>query len=86
MKSSSAILIAGVLLSSVNASADPGNKNTDARTYRYGMDLDIAEVLSTHIPNSTRCEVVEAKMTYRDSEGAVEILRYRTLSSACIYN
>lgn len=84
MKSSSAVVIAGVLLSSVNASADPGNKDTD--TYRYGMDLDIAEVLSTHIPNSTRCEVVEAKMTYRDSEGAVEILRYRTLSSACIYN
>ncbi|WP_421684110.1 DUF2790 domain-containing protein [Stutzerimonas urumqiensis] len=86
MKSSSAVLIASALVYSVNASAGPANENTDARTYHYGMDLDIAEVLSTDIPNSTRCKVVEAKMTYRDSEGAVEILRYRTLSSACIYN
>ncbi|WP_349292095.1 DUF2790 domain-containing protein [Pseudomonas sp. KB-10] len=35
------------------------------------------------MPNSAQCEVVTAKMTYRNSAGEVETLSYEQLSSVC---
>ncbi|PKM32477.1 MAG: hypothetical protein CVV08_12235, partial [Gammaproteobacteria bacterium HGW-Gammaproteobacteria-12] len=49
----------------------------------YGQNLDIAKVISIDVPNSPQCEVVTAKMTYRNSSGDVEVLGYEQLSSVC---
>jgi len=57
--------------------------SAEATPYRYGQNLDIAKVISIEAPNSPQCEVVTAKMTYRNSAGDVEALSYKQLSSAC---
>ncbi|MBF8160569.1 DUF2790 domain-containing protein [Ectopseudomonas hydrolytica] len=58
-------------------------QSADATQYRYGLDLDIAKVISIEVPNSPQCEVVTAKMTYRNSAGEVETLSYEQLSNVC---
>lgn len=40
-------------------------------------------MISIDVPNSPQCEVVTAKMTYRNSAGDVEVLHYKQLSSVC---
>ena len=57
--------------------------SAEATPYRYGQNLDIAKVISIDVPNSAQCEVVTAKMTYRNSAGEVEVLDYEQLSDAC---
>ncbi|MEZ2743819.1 MULTISPECIES: DUF2790 domain-containing protein [Halopseudomonas] len=50
--------------------------------YRYGMDVDIERVI--HI-TSTRigCGVMPAQMTYKDSNGNLNILEYRASGTKC---
>lgn len=83
MNSSKAIFLTGALGVACSSFASPAPQPVDTRAYQYGMRLDIAKVLSTDIPYSTQCEVVEAKMAYLNSVGGVQVLRYLTLSSAC---
>ena len=71
-----AIALTALSLSSLAHSAE-------ATSYRYGQTLDIAKVISIEVPNSPQCEVVTAKMTYRNSTGEVEVLDYEQLSSVC---
>lgn len=51
--------------------------------YRYDMQLDVQKVLSTHEESSSRCQVVDARMDYLDSQGQKRSLAYRRLSSSC---
>lgn len=83
MNTSKAIFIACALGVAGSSFASPATQAAGTRAYQYGMQLDIAKVLSTDIPHSTQCEVVEAKMAYQNSDGGVEVLRYLTLSGAC---
>lgn len=58
-------------------------QNIEATPYRYGMNLDIAKVISIEAQPSQYCEVVPAKMTYNNSAGEVLVLTYTQLSGAC---
>ena len=50
--------------------------------YHYGMELDIAKVLSrSDIPNA--CGVVPAYMTYQDHQGRIHKLEYRVFGQGC---
>ncbi|MNE66335.1 hypothetical protein D3C80_1618780 [compost metagenome] len=50
--------------------------------YHYGMELDIAKVLSrSDIPNV--CGVVPAYMTYEDHQGQVHRLEYVVFGQGC---
>ncbi|MHC6224898.1 DUF2790 domain-containing protein [Pseudomonas sp. X10] len=79
--------IFGILLSSqvmaTDASLASAHKvQGNVVDYRYGMDLDIARVLSrSKVPNV--CEVVPAEMTYEDSDGVRHTLRYRIMGNGC---
>ncbi|WP_305955984.1 DUF2790 domain-containing protein [Pseudomonas sp. AOB-7] len=57
--------------------------NTAATPYRCGLPLNIAMPIAIGVPASPWCEVVTAKMTYRNSAGEVEVLTYEQLSSIC---
>lgn len=74
-----ATFIATALLFSSLAQANSG----EPETYTYGTQLDIASVLSIKIKPTPACEVTDAVMTYRDSQGAERKLVYRTLSERC---
>ncbi len=51
--------------------------------YRYGMNLDIKQVLSFHEEPSVSCQVVKARMDYLDSSGQLRSLEYQKLSETC---
>ncbi|NHX02348.1 DUF2790 domain-containing protein [Pseudomonas koreensis] len=69
-------LLAG-LAAQVQAQADE-----EAIAYRYGMTLDIAEVVSI-TPVADFCGVVPVEMTYLDSHGAKHILQYSEFGTGC---
>jgi hypothetical protein len=50
--------------------------------YKYGMKLDIAEVIYI-TPADGSCGVRPVQMTYKDSSGTLHTLEYRALSSSC---
>lgn len=50
--------------------------------YHYGMQLDVAKVISIKQAND-RCEVAPAKMTYADSKGQVHVLEYLRQTEMC---
>ncbi|MCU7249706.1 DUF2790 domain-containing protein [Pseudomonas koreensis] len=54
----------------------------EAVAYRYGMNLDIAKVISI-TPVADVCGVVPVEMTYLDSDGAKHILQYSEFGSGC---
>ncbi|GIZ11188.1 DUF2790 domain-containing protein [Pseudomonas sp. NCCP-436] len=55
-------------------------KGTD---YSYGQKLDIAQLIAIQVPDTDHCEIVRAKMIYRDSAGHLQTLNFRQLADAC---
>lgn len=51
--------------------------------YHYGMPLDVANVVNLSEPESMLCEVVQARMIYKDSTGQVRSLDYLKLAQVC---
>ena len=51
--------------------------------YHYGMHLDIARVVS-HSETPPVCHVVPVEMTYEDSNGNQQTIRYRVMGSGCL--
>ncbi|WP_248917981.1 DUF2790 domain-containing protein [Pseudomonas entomophila] len=49
---------------------------TEATPYRYGMDLDIAQVVKVEAPASTQGHTGNATLTYRDSNGQLHAVSY----------
>ena len=49
--------------------------------YHYGMQLDIAQVISQSLPQG--CDVGEARMVYLDSKGEQHTLIYQRLGDDC---
>lgn len=49
---------------------------SEATPYRYGMDLDIAKVVSVDAPVSAQGQTSTATLTYRDSSGQLRAVSY----------
>ncbi|WDY57921.1 DUF2790 domain-containing protein [Pseudomonas sp. PSKL.D1] len=60
----------------LGASAGAFAQSTEATPYRYGMNLDIAKVISVDSPSSAQGQVNTATLTYRDSNGEVRRVSY----------
>lgn len=61
---------------------DVASQQPAVEQYSYSSKLDIAKVISlSEIPNV--CEVVPARMTYEDSQGARHTLEYRVMGNGC---
>ena len=73
------ILLSLVLLAGLAAQA---RADEEAVAYRYGMQLDIAKVVSI-TPVADICGVVPVEMTYLDSHGAKHILQYSEFGTGC---
>lgn len=74
-----------VLLASTGAFAAEASAGNDgqATAYTYGMNLDVAEVISIQEAPHGRCELVPTEMTYRDSRGQVKSVSYTKLDMYC---
>jgi len=73
------ILLSLTLLAGLAAQAQA---DEEAVAYRYGMQLDIAQVVSI-TPVADICGVVPVEMTYLDSHGAKHILQYSEFGTDC---
>lgn len=58
-----------------------GKKIPVAKQYKYGMKLDVVNVVSMVRP-AEGCGVMPAAMTYEDSEGVLNTVRY-TVAGKC---
>ena len=80
-------LIAGLLgLWILNSSPLQAEERSETTAYTYGMKLDVARVIRIEEPQSTTCEVVQAKMTYENSQGNTQTLSYLKLADVCVSN
>jgi hypothetical protein len=77
----SAVLLA-LFLTPSTSFAEASNK-IPTSDYTYGAKLDIARIVSMEEPDTRTCEVVEAKMTYVNSQGIVNAVTYKKLSEVC---
>lgn len=73
------IVLALALLAGLSAQA---HADENAVAYRYGMQLDIAKVVSI-TPVADVCGVVPVEMTYLDSNGGKHILQYSEFGNGC---
>ncbi|WP_350447717.1 DUF2790 domain-containing protein [Pseudomonas solani] len=65
------------------ASGAHASESTQVEPFVYGMHLDVAKVVSIDEPHPLTCELVEAKMTYVDSQGTTHAVSYTKQSDAC---
>ncbi|KAF1054335.1 MAG: hypothetical protein GAK43_00931 [Stenotrophomonas maltophilia] len=72
----------GLLAVPALAAALTANAADAPVAYHYGMNLDVAKVISIEQPND-RCEISTAKMTYRDSQGQLHVLEYLRQTPKC---
>lgn len=68
------ILTLGVTTLAIGTSA--GAFATEATAYRYGMNLDIAQVVTVEAPSATQGHTSTAVLTYRDSNGQLQAVSY----------
>jgi hypothetical protein len=53
------------------------------KTYTYGSHLDIRKVLSMTEDSTPSCGVVNARLTYLDSQSRTQVLDYSKLADHC---
>jgi hypothetical protein len=54
-----------------------------AKTYTYGTHLDIKKVVALKQDASSSCGVVNAQLTYLDSQNKTQVLDYRKVADNC---
>ncbi|WP_433766220.1 DUF2790 domain-containing protein [Pseudomonas putida] len=70
------------LAASLSAYAQQSSAMPDVISYAYGMQLDVAQVVSI-TPAADVCGPTPVQMTYRDSQGETHILDYSVIGNGC---
>ncbi|MDF3932841.1 DUF2790 domain-containing protein [Pseudomonas citronellolis] len=68
------------LAAQADAAAQP--QSPAVEQYTYGMELDVAHVVST-TDVSNQCGIVPAQMTYDDSKGQRHTVEYQVWGNGC---
>ncbi|MHC8320971.1 DUF2790 domain-containing protein [Pseudomonas sp. GB2N2] len=69
-----ACLFAALNICTLSARAEA---DVSAKTYTYGTHLDIKKVVSLTQDANDTCGIVDARLTYLDSQGKTQLLDYR---------
>ena len=75
-----ACLFAALNICTLSARAEA---DATAKTYTYGTHLDIKKVVSLQQDATPSCGVVNARMTYLDSQNKTQVLDYSKFSDSC---
>jgi len=59
-------------------------EQADVPAYQYGMQLAIAKVIRIDEPAPPTCEIVRAKMTFVNTQGATEQVSFLKQAKACV--
>lgn len=69
-------------LSLIAGLATQAQAQDSAVAYQYGMDLDVAQVVSI-TPVADVCGPTPVELTYLDSKGVTHILQYSEFGTGC---
>ena len=75
-----ACLFAALNICTLSARAEA---DVSPKTYTYGTQLDIKKVVSSKQDATPSCGVVDAQLTYLDSQNKTRVLDYRKISDNC---
>lgn len=75
-----ACLFAALNICTLSARAEA---DVSPKTYTYGTQLDIKKVVSLKQDATPSCGVVDAQLTYLDSQNKTRVLDYRKISDNC---
>ena len=75
-----ACLFAALNICTLSARAEA---DVTPQTYTYGTHLDIQKVLSMKQDATPTCGIVNARMTYLDSQGKTRALDYSKFADGC---
>ena len=75
-----ACLFAALNICTLSARAEA---DVTAKTYTYGTHLDIKKVVSLKQDATPTCGVVDAQLTYLDSQNKTQVLDYRKVADNC---
>ena len=75
-----ALLASAGVMAEQSAHADSGVQPV---RYSYGMELDVAQLVSIQEAPHGRCEPVDTRMTYRDSQGELHVVDYVKQDPLC---
>ncbi|MVW87132.1 DUF2790 domain-containing protein [Pseudomonas sp. PB101] len=75
-----ACLFAALNICTLSARAEA---DVTPKTYTYGSHLDIRKVLSMTEDSTPSCGVVNARLTYLDSQSRTQVLDYSKLADHC---
>ncbi|RON15997.1 hypothetical protein BK660_27025 [Pseudomonas brassicacearum] len=75
-----ACLFAALNICTLSARAEA---DVTAKTYTYGTHLDIKKVVSLKQNATPVCGVVDAQLTYLDSQNKTQVLDYRKVADSC---
>ena len=76
-----ACLFAALNICTLSARAEA---DVSPKTYTYGTHLDIKKVVSLTQDAAPTCGIVNAQMTYLDSQSKTQVLDYRKFADGCI--
>ena len=76
-----ACLFAALNICTLSARAE---SQVSAKPYTYGTQLDIKKVLAATEDRSQTCGVINAQLTYLDSNDTQQSFSYRKFSDQCI--
>lgn len=62
--------------------AELGKSAPKVEMYRYGMELDVARVISV-TRKAKVCGVIPARMTFLDSKGELRTVEYQAVGGGC---
>ena len=75
-----ACLFAALNICTLSARAEA---DVTPKTYTYGTHLDIKKVVSLKQDATPICGVVDAQLTYLDSQNKTQVLDYRKVADGC---
>ena len=75
-----ACLFAALNICTLSARAEA---DVTPKTYTYGTHLDIKKVISMKQDATPSCGIVDAQLTYLDSQGKTQVLDYRKFADGC---
>lgn len=77
-------IVSIMTVTALSASPLLADEQAEVTAYQYGMQLDIARVIRIEEPASPTCEIVRAKMTFVNTQGATEQVSFLKQAEACL--
>lgn len=77
-------IVSMMTVTALSASSLLAHERDVVPAYQYGTQLDVARVIRIEEPAPRTCEIVRAKMTFVNTQGATEQVSFLKQAAACL--